>query len=231
MVVDVAWGPGLAAVAAGSALVGNGDRTRRGLLAAGIGAWGLRLGSHLLDRVRSTDEEDERYAELTEGDSETRKVLKIFVGQGLAQWAVGLPVQVAAASGPVGPLGRVLVALGASGIAGGLVLESVADRQKSAFYERDPDERPEICRDGVWGWSRHPNYFGDACVWNGAYLVAAAASPGAWTFLSPAIMTYLLVWGSGAKPSEQRLKGREGYDAYRREVSFFVPLPPRERRA
>ncbi|MGA8211627.1 MAG: DUF1295 domain-containing protein [Nocardioidaceae bacterium] len=226
-VVDVAWGPGLAAIAVGTALVGSGDRVRRGMLAAGVTTWGLRLGSHLLQRMRSQDEEDPRYADMLEGASELQRIAKVFAGQGLAQWTISLPLQVAAASGPPGRVGRWVALLGGAAMAGGLAIESVADRQKDAFYDRDAEDRTAIMREGVWGWSRHPNYFGDAAFWNGAYLVAASASPGAWTFVSPAVMTYLLVLGSGAKPAEERMKDRDGYDAYRREVSFFVPWPPK----
>lgn len=227
-VVDVAWGPGLAAVAVSSALMGDGDRARRGMLAAGVTTWGMRLGTHLLQRMRGKDEEDPRYAEMLEGSSELQRIMKIFVLQGAAQWVISLPLQVSATSGPPGKVGRWVALLGGAAMVGGLVIETVADRQKNAFYERDAEDRPAIMREGVWGWSRHPNYFGDAAVWNGAYLVAASASPGAWTFVSPAVMTYLLVLGSGAKPAEQRMKDRDGYDAYRREVSFFVPLPPKK---
>lgn len=227
--VDVAWGPGLAAIAVASALTGEGDRARRTLLAGGVTAWGGRLGWHILQRLRGTEEEDPRYTELLEGDSELRVATKLYLTQGAVQWFVSLPVQVAAASGPpIGPA-RALVPLGLALMGGGVLTEAVADRQLAAYRARPREERPGVMDRGLWGWSRHPNHFGDACVWTGAYVVAAAARPGAWTFLSPAAMTWFLVVATGARRMEKRMQDRPAYADYQRRVSFFVPLPPKTR--
>src|SRR5699024_2168399 len=114
-------------------------------------------------------------------------VRKVFATQGLALWFVSLPVQVSAVTGPGL---RWVVVLGVAVWLVGVVFETVGDAQLAA-YQRDPDRGPVMDR-GLWAWTRHPNYFGDACVWWGIFLVAASAWPGVLTVLSPVAMTYFL---------------------------------------
>ena len=81
---------------------------------------------------------------------------------------------------------------------------------------------------GLWRYTRHPNYFGDACVWWGIFLVAVAGTPWAsLTVLSPAVMTYFLVFATGAKLLEQTMMQRAGYPEYAPRTSMFFPLPPK----
>ncbi len=225
--VDAVWAPGLAAIAIAGAAVSDVDRKRAGALAACLSVWGARLGSHIVQRLLHTDEEDPRYVELLEGQGPARQFATLHLTQGLAQWFISLPVQIAACSGP--PRGRraALVPVGAALLAGGLVCEAVADRQKEAWKERDEDQRPAVMDEGLWGWSRHPNHFGDACVWTGVYLIASAAEPGELTLLSPAAMVWFLVVATGARRMEKKMQERPAYRDYQQRVSFFVPLPPR----
>jgi steroid 5-alpha reductase family enzyme len=120
----------------------------------------------------------------------------------------------------------------------GAVVEAVADRQKDAFMaekkrarERGPDqdvpEELEILDSGLWGWSRHPNYFGDSLFWDGAWVAAAASAPGAWTFPAPAAMSWFLILATGARRTEKRMEDRPGYRDYQERVAFFFPRPPR----
>jgi steroid 5-alpha reductase family enzyme len=81
---------------------------------------------------------------------------------------------------------------------------------------------------GLWSWTRHPNYFGDACVWWAIWLVAVDATP--WALLTipaPATMTWFLVSATGARPLERTMMQRPGYAGYAARTSMFVPLPPR----
>ncbi len=224
-VVDVAWGPGLAAIAALSATArGDGGR-RRALLAAGIGAWGTRLAVHV-GRTAAGRGEDPRYAEMLDGAGELERIGKVFVTQAAAQWFISLPVQVGAAGGPVrGPAGRAAVTAGTALMIIGGTIEASADRQKSN-WKAGKGHGPVMDR-GLWAWSRHPNYFGDACFWWGVYLVSSASGPAAWTVPAPAAMTWLLVAGTGARRSERMRAGDPDYAAYQRRVSFFVPRPPK----
>lgn len=220
-VVDTAWGLGFVVVALACALVGDGDGPRRWLLAALVGVWGLRLARHM-HRRNAGKGEDARYAEMLDGAPFSVAVRRVFATQGLALWFVSVPVQVSAVAGsslmPVLWAGVALWLLG-------LVFEAVGDAQLAA-YKREPDRRPIMDR-GLWAWTRHPNYFGDACVWWGVFVVAASAWPGVLTLLSPVAMTYFLVFATGARLLERHMAQRPGWEAYAARTSMFVPLPPR----
>ena len=224
---DGMWGPGLAAIALSSAVVGNGDPGRRWALAVATAGWAARLERLMLGRLRSADEEDPRYTELLDGDAAPAVVAKVFLTQGLAQVLVSAPIQVAAASPLPTTARRWLFPAGIAVLVAGAVIEATADRQKSAFKDRDDDDKPEVLDTGLWGWSRHPNYFGDSVVWDGAWLAAAASAPAGWTVPAPVLMSYLLVFATGAKRTERRMEDRPAYRDYQQRVAFFVPLPRR----
>ncbi|MDQ6688675.1 MAG: DUF1295 domain-containing protein [Actinomycetota bacterium] len=221
-VIDAAWGAALAAVALTCALLGDSEPVRRWLLVGLVAAWGLRLSRHIYTRSRGKGE-DPRYEKLL-ATGPGGAVRKVYAPQGLAIWFVSLPLQVAAvADGSLGVLAWVGVALWLVGV----VFESVGDAQLAA-YKRNPDRAPVMDR-GLWGWTRHPNYFGDACVWWGLWLVAADVWPGVLTVLSPVAMTYFLVFATGARLLEATMMKRPGYPEYAEHTSMFFPLPPRAR--
>ncbi len=222
VVVDLVWGLGFVLVALVCALVG--DAPVRWLLLVMVAVWGLRLAWHVGRRVFATSEEDPRYAAMLEGKSFGFAVRRVFVTQGIAMWFVSLPVQVAA--GTESQTEDILLGLGVLLWVVGMVFESVGDAQLAA-YKQDPDRGPVMDR-GLWRYTRHPNYFGDACVWWGIFLVAVAGTPWAWlTVLSPAVMTYFLVFATGAKLLERTMMKRDGYPEYARRTSMFFPLPPK----
>lgn len=232
---DVVWGPGLAAVSVVGAAVGTGDLGRRLALAAGTSAWATRLASLVLGRVRGSEEEDDRYTEFLEGDSDASVALKVFGTQALAQLVVSAPIQVAAASSLPTSARRLLVPVGLTAMAGGALMEALADRQKAQYMARKArakeegreDEVPAVLDTGLWGWSRHPNYAGDAIFWTGVWVTAAASPPAGWTWPAPVAMGYFLVFATGAKRTERRMQDRPAYRDYQQRVSFFLPRPPR----
>jgi steroid 5-alpha reductase family enzyme len=224
-VVDVTWGLALTAVATSSALLGDGPAWRRWLLVAIVAVWGLRLSWHIWRRSVPSDGqrhgEDPRYTELL-GSGRGGPLARGWIPQGGAIWFVSLPVQVAAVAGDGLDL---VVALGVAVWVIGVVFESVGDAQLAA-YKKDPDRAPVMDR-GLWRYTRHPNYFGDACVWWGIWTVAASAWPGALTVLSPVVMTYFLVFATGARLLEETMMKRPGYPEYAARTSMFLPLPPK----
>ena len=224
-VADAAWGPGLAGIALVSAAVGGGDPWRRWTSAAVTTAWAARLERLMLGRIRGSDEEDERYTEFLDGDSTAAVVTKVFGTQAVAQLVVSAPLQLAAASALPRGARRWLFPLGLAVMLAGAAVEATADRQKARFMARDSDERPDVLDTGLWGWSRHPNYFGDSVVWDGAWLAAAASAPGAWTLPAPVAMSYFLTYATGAKRTEERMQERPAYQDYQRRVAFFLPFP------
>ena len=229
-VVDVAWGLGFVAVAATAYLLsaGDGDGARRALVLALTAMWGLRLAWHIARRSRGHGE-DPRYAALmakAPGNPNLYALRKVYLTQGVVMWFVSLPVQLAMFQtvGP-GPVAWVGVAVWALGFA----FETVGDHQLHRF-RTDPASRGQVLDTGLWRYTRHPNYFGDACVWWGLSLVAFDAWPGILTVLSPVVMTWLLAKGTGKPLLEKDMaERRPGYVDYVRRTSGFVPLPPRRR--
>jgi steroid 5-alpha reductase family enzyme len=190
-----------------------------------VSLWGLRLAWHM-HRRNAGKGEDPRYAAMLDGipgDPFVVAVRKVYAVQGVAVWFVSLPIQVSAASG-----GGVVwvVVLGVALWALGLTFEAVGDRQLRDF-KADPANRGTVMDRGLWSWTRHPNYFGDASVWWGIFLVAASAWPGVLAVLSPLAMTYFLVYATGARLLEQHMAQRPGYAAYQQRTSYFLPRPPR----
>jgi steroid 5-alpha reductase family enzyme len=226
-IVDPVWGPAFVVVALVAALAGTGDPARRWLLFAMTAAWGLRLGFHLTRRKLTEREEDRRYAAMRErkGDGFTLWSLwAIFGTQGLVVLIVSLPLQVAA---------QRPATLGASVILGiivflvGLAFESIGDEQLRRF-KADPSNRGRVMDGGLWRFTRHPNYFGDACVWWGLWLVALPAGGAWWTLVGPLVMTLLLVRVSGKAMLERDIgKRRPEYAEYIKRTSGFFPFPPK----
>ncbi len=228
-VVDVAWGLGFVAVAATAYLLsaGEGDAVRRGLVLALTGVWGIRLAVHIARRSRGHGE-DPRYEELLSHARGSRTLFalqRIYLTQAAVLWFVSLPLQVAAFE-PAAP--NAVSWLGVAVWAVGLFFEAVGDHQLQRF-RADPTTRGEVLDTGLWRYTRHPNYFGDACVWWGLSLVAFSAWPGILTILSPLVMTWLLANGTGKPLLESGMSSRRpGYAEYVRRTSGFVPLPPRK---
>jgi len=224
-VVDVTWGLAFVVVAAVAAAVGGGDLLRRVLLLILVTIWGARLAWHMYLKSAGHGE-DPRYAALLGRDAGIATVLrKIFLTQALAAWFISLPLQVSAT---LGPTPRALLPVLGFGVAVwlvGVLFEAVGDHQLKKF-KADPAHRGVIMDRGLWAWTRHPNYFGDACVWWGLWLVCIAGWPALLTVLSPVLMTYFLVYATGARLTEKQMAGRPGFAEYCARTSFFVPWPP-----
>ncbi len=228
-VVDVTWGLGFAVIAVASFVTssGTGDDVRRWLLVVMTVAWGVRLGVHIGRRSRGKGE-DPRYEAMfarSGGNQNLVALRKVYLLQGVLMFLVSLPVQVGMfATGPIGWLTWVGVLVWAVG----LFFETVGDAQLDRF-RGDPSSAGRVLDTGLWRYTRHPNYFGDACVWWGLFLVSAQAWPGVLTVLSPLVMTYLLANGSGKPLLEKGMSSRRpGYDDYVARTSGFFPLPPKK---
>jgi len=223
-VVDVAWGAGFVAIAAVAATVGHGDAPRRWLLLALVAIWGLRLSWHI-QRKTAGKGEDPRYAALLRGATLAQIVRKVFVLQALITWFVSLPLQLSSVTGPTpGPL-RAVASVGVAIWLVGFAFEAVGDRQLRAF-KSDPANRGVVMDRGLWAWTRHPNYFGDATVWWGYWLITITGWVPFVTVGSPLLMTYFLVHVSGARLTEKLMAGRAGFDEYRERTAYFFPRPP-----
>jgi steroid 5-alpha reductase family enzyme len=226
-VIDPVWGPAFVVVAVVAALDGTGASSRRWLLLALVSVWGLRLGVHLTRRKLHEREEDRRYRAMREAHPRNFGVwslLHVYLVQGVLVLIISLPVQVASQrlsglSWLIAP-GLVLFAIG-------VCFEAVGDEQLRRF-KADPANRGRVMDRGLWRYTRHPNYFGDACVWFGLWLVAVQAGGAWWTVISPLVMSLFLVRISGKGLLERDIgERRPGYADYVRRTSGFVPLPPK----
>jgi steroid 5-alpha reductase family enzyme len=226
-VIDLFWGAGFALVAVLTLLLPGGEVGRQALLAALTCGWGLRLAVHLSVRAAGRGE-DPRYTAMrarVRGDFDRWALVRVFWLQGLLIWLISAPVQVggtlAAADDPWWP-----AAAGAALWLLGFTFEAVGDAQLAAF-KRDPAHAGRVFDGGLWRYTRHPNYFGDACVWWGLYLVSCTHPAALATVPAPALMTFLLVRVSGKALLEDRLRRtKPGYAAYVARTSGFLPRRP-----
>ncbi|HET9732045.1 MAG TPA: DUF1295 domain-containing protein, partial [Acidimicrobiales bacterium] len=221
-VVDVTWGLSFALVAGTS--FGWSQRvphlpvTSR-VLALGLTVvWGLRLAGYIARRSRGAGE-DPRYASILDpanGDPARRVLTVVMLSQAFLSWLVSMPVQVTMYErGGSSPLTWV----GAAVWAVGVLFEAFGDAQMAAF-RRQPANRGQVMDRGLWRYTRHPNYFGDACVWTGLWLGATAHWPGVVTVVSPLAMLYFLYFKSGKGLLERNMAdSKPGYREYMRRTS------------
>jgi steroid 5-alpha reductase family enzyme len=226
-VIDTAWGLLFVAVAltAFASSSGTGDPLRRWLLLLLPTAWGLRLAQHIGRRTVGRPE-DPRYAELlgkAKGNPDLYALRMVYALQGVLAFVIAAPIMVGAFErAPVRVLEWVGVALWCVGV----FFEAVGDHQMERF-RADPANKGKVIDSGLWRYTRHPNYFGDACVWWGVFLVAAQRWPGVLTVFAPVIMTLLLTKGSGARILDRHMSARAGWAEYAARTSGFIPRPPK----
>jgi len=226
-VIDVVWGLGFAIIAAVTYVLssGDGDDLRRLLLLLLPVLWGGRLAAYI-GRRNAGQPEDPRYVELLKGEGHPVLVAlrKVYLPQGVIMWLVSLVVQVGAyTEGPI----TLLAWAGVAAWAVGVFFEAVGDAQLAAF-KKDPANKGQVMDRGLWRYTRHPNYFGDACVWWGIWLVAGISWPWLVAALCPALMTYLITAKTGKALLEKSMgSSKPGYAAYVERTSGFFPLPPK----
>jgi len=225
-IVDPFWGTGFVVVAWLTCALNSANGTRPLLLAGLVTAWGLRLSLYLLMRNWHHGE-DRRYAAMRASHGSWFPVVSlgtVFLLQGTILWFVSLPVQVGILQGATLPFnGLDLAGVMVWGI--GLSFEAIGDWQLSRFKAK-PENAGRVMSLGLWRYTRHPNYFGDFCVWWGLFLIAISAG-GWWTLGSPLLMSVLLMKVSGVTLLESTItERRPDYAAYQSRTNAFFPGPP-----
>lgn len=226
-IIDIFWGIGFTTIAwLAFVLAPQGFLPRRLILATLVTIWGLRLALHIGIRNAGRPE-DFRYA-AWRAEHGPRwwwfSFIQVFLLQGVLMWLISVPVTASLSSSfpailtPLDWLGILLWTCG-------WLFESVSDAQLMRFKE-DPSNTGKLLTSGLWKYTRHPNYFGEAVLWWGLYLIALAAGKW-WTIFSPFLMTYLLIRVSGVAMLERTMKQRPGYDEYVRKTSPFLPRLPK----
>jgi len=227
-IVDPWWSMAFLLVT-GNTIGRTGLTPAKGLLLLMVAAWAVRLWLHLLLRSRGKPE-DPRYAAFRQRFGPERywwvSFFQVFVLQGLLVLVISAPLQLAGSARPPDDIGLLDLA-GLAVFLVGVVIEIVADAQLQAF-RKDPARRGAVLDTGLWRYSRHPNYFGEAVLWWGFWLCALSEPWGWASVLGPALMTYLLLKVSGVAMLDAHLVGtKPGYAEYIRRTSAFVLRAPR----
>ncbi len=228
-IVDVAWGPGFVLVALITMLRGPEWPARNLLVSALVTIWGLRLAIHILIR-RKGKGEDFRYAQWRRSWGRwfvLRSFLQIFLLQSIFMLIIVSRVILIdlSAGSPLGGwdvLGTLVWLLG-------FVFETVGDAELARFI-RNKENRGRIMTSGLWRFTRHPNYFGEATMWWGIFLIGLAVPKGGLGLVSPIFITFLLTRVSGVPMLEKKYAGDPEFSAYARRTSVFIPWFPRRER-
>lgn len=223
-VADIAWGLGFVVLAWASYWLGN-MPTHALLVNVLVSIWGTRLAWHIYQRSIGKPEDFRYYQWRMEWKNfYLRSFLQVFLLQGLFLFIIALPVMLINLSAPA--TGMNVTVAGVMLWCVGFYFESVGDYQLKQF-KSDPANKGKIITTGLWQYTRHPNYFGDAVQWWGFFLLALPYPNGWMTVVSPLLITYLLRYVSGVPMLERKYKGREDFEAYAKKTSPFFPMPPK----
>ena len=224
--VDIAWSLFMLLAAAVFAVRAPDVALRGWILFALVALWAVRLAAYLAVRNWNAPE-DRRYRAIRSRNQPGfawKSLYLVFGLQALLAWVIAAPLAVAipapGAPGVLGVLGAIVAGFG-------IAYETIADWQLADF-KANPGNSERVMDRGLWRLSRHPNYFGEFCVWWGFYLFAVDAG-GWWTAFSPALMSLLLLRVSGVTLLERDIgERRPGYRSYVSRTNAFFPGPPRE---
>ncbi|GAB5492553.1 MAG: DUF1295 domain-containing protein [Phototrophicaceae bacterium] len=224
-IVDIFWGTGFVIVAWAYSVFTSETSARQWLILALVTIWGLRLTLHLAKRNLGKGE-DYRYQKWRNEEGKRwwwLSYIRVFLLQGLIMWIVSLPLLGAQfMTSDLNILDYVAVLVWLIGF----IFEAGGDWQLSQFRS-NPANKGAVLQSGLWHYTRHPNYFGDAVQWWAFYLIALSAGAW-WTIISPVIMTFFLMRVSGVTLLEKSLKKRKPeYQAYIDKTSAFFPMPPK----
>ena len=224
-IVDIFWGPGIAVVVDLVIWLGHSGGTRTSTVILLVNLWGTRLAAHIWSRHKG---EDRRYAAMRNRFGQSWwwvSLPQVFLLQAILIWFVPAPLVAAVLFGQRPILWLDYLGIGLAAF--GLIFEAIADFQLGSFRS-DPANKGKVMDRGLWGWSRHPNYFGEAAMWWGYFAIGFAASHMWWLILSPLLVTFLLLQVSGVTLLEDGIESRRpGYAAYKQRVSTFIPWPQR----
>ena len=226
-IVDVAWGLGFILVALTMLFLKPGFETRHVVIFGLVAVWGLRLATHIFFRNLGRGE-DFRYAKWRRDWGRwfvPRSFLQIFMLQGVFMLMISSPVVLIIHSTRKGL--TVLDGFGVGLWLFGFLFEAVGDFQLKKF-KRNPASRGKIMTSGLWRYTRHPNYFGEAALWWGVFLIALS-TPGGWVgIIGPLTISFLLIKVSGVTMLEKKYAGNEEFAAYARRTSAFFPWFPKK---
>ncbi len=228
-IVDIGWGIGFVIVAWFS-LFSAGYLTTRGLIMTGlVTVWGVRLFYHIIKRNWGKPE-DFRYANWREEWGRyvvVRAFFQVFMLQGLMMMLIATPILLVNVS-PDTAFG-VMEMFGLAVWLIGFFFEAVGDKQLADFLQ-DPANRGKVMKSGLWRYTRHPNYFGEATMWWGLFILGLSVQNGIFGIISPLVITNLLLFVSGVPMLEKKMMQKPEFVEYAKETSVFFPWFPKLKR-
>ena len=226
-VVDTLWGLGFVLVAWITFFLADGYPARKWLISVLTTLWGLRLAAHLSWRNWGAGE-DPRYVSWRKAAGDRFwlvSLFKVFLLQAVFLWVISLALQI----GQLAPLPDHLTGLDYLGLSVwllGFFFESVSDFQLARF-KADSRNEGQVMKQGLWAYSRHPNYFGESLIWWGIFLIALATPNSWWTVMSPIVITTVLLKMTGIPLMEKSIADqRPGYIEYIKSTNAFFPWFP-----
>lgn len=223
-IVDIAWAPGILLLSLTYYFTSNGAPARAGLTLLLVALWAIRLGSHLFIRNQAQGE-DSRY-EMLRARGGPRwwwfSYFRVFLLQAVTAWVVSIPLYFAIVS-VAPPALTVVDYLGVMCFAAGFLFEAVGDEQLRRF-RNEPRNVKLVLETGLWRFSRHPNYFGEALLWWGFGLIGAATG-GVVGLMVPLLLTYFLANISSMLLERSLLRNRRAYAGYVTSTPAFLPIP------
>ncbi len=226
-IADVLWGAGFIVLSWTTYFFFQ-NESLRGLVASLlVTVWGMRLSSHIFSRIRNKPE-DFRYKAWREQWGKwffIRSYLQIYLLQTIFMCIVAMPVLFINAY----DTSRQLQGLDIAGIiiwSIGFYFEAVGDWQLSAHI-KNPKNKGKLMTEGLWQYTRHPNYFGEVVQWWGIFLISLSVSGGWMSVIGPALISYLIVFVSGVPMLEKKYAGRPDFEEYKKKTSVFFPQLPK----
>ena len=223
-IADVAWGLGFCLMS-WSAFYFSDFSPVSLLVNILVAIWGIRLSLHIYKRNKGKPE-DFRYLNWRNQwkNFYLRSFLQVFLLQGLFLYIIAISIIFINLNAP--QKFSVLTVIGIVIWWFGFSFEAIADHQLKVF-KSNPNNKGKIITTGLWKYSRHPNYFGEVVLWWGIFIVALGIENGAYTIVSPLLITYLIVFVSGIPMLEEKYKNHQTFQEYKKRTSVFFPLPPK----
>jgi len=227
-IVDIGWGSGFIIVALFTLFVGRSFGIKNWVMVILVFLWGFRLAYHVAKRNIGKPE-DRRYAEMRVKWGNKFPMLKAFLNvymiQFVMMFVISIGVTLINRTGI--PTLSLLDFLGIAVWILGYFFEAVGDSQL-ARHLKNPENKGKLMTSGLWKYTRHPNYFGEATMWWGIFILAVTTSNGWIAIISPLTITFLLLFVSGVPLLEKKYKDRPDWIEYKKKTSIFVPMLPKK---
>jgi steroid 5-alpha reductase family enzyme len=225
-VVDIGWGLGYVVLTTFHLLTATSVTITALIVSVLVFIWGLRLSYYIAKRNLGK-EEDYRYKQMRKkwGNKQVLfAFFQVYMLQALFLYIVATPIIISFAGGATKL--SIISMVGILVWIVGFLFEAVGDKQLKVFL-KNPQNKGKLMTTGLWKFTRHPNYFGEATMWWGIFLLALPSAYGVLGIISPILITYLLLFVSGVPMLEKKYENNEAFQKYARRTSKFFPLPPK----